>query len=222
MTELLEMLQWYQEIWFFMSLTGKLVLWLDGCILCDDTLFTCVRHSVIHGRQFPLKGRFMANVFIHFEPVGPMGGPIEFNGEIPPYILRGSEEEAIWKRKNPQGHVVVGQEQFTTGSTDAHRYAAENDYEQLARYLDRHAESVTHRDVNGWTPLAEAVRTGDVRVIQLLLDRGSEVNARIGTDGNGASVLNIAKEELGDDHEVVKLLISRGARDLQEGQQTEL
>jgi prolyl 4-hydroxylase len=23
-------------------------------------------HSVLHGRQFPLKGRFMANVFIHF------------------------------------------------------------------------------------------------------------------------------------------------------------
>jgi prolyl 4-hydroxylase len=27
-------------------------------------------HSVLHGRPFPLKGRYMANVFIHFEPVG--------------------------------------------------------------------------------------------------------------------------------------------------------
>jgi prolyl 4-hydroxylase len=27
-------------------------------------------HSVIHGRPFPLKGRFFANIFIHFEPVG--------------------------------------------------------------------------------------------------------------------------------------------------------
>ena len=27
-------------------------------------------HSVIHGRPFPLKGRFYANVFIHFEPTG--------------------------------------------------------------------------------------------------------------------------------------------------------
>jgi hypothetical protein len=27
-------------------------------------------HSVIHGRPFPLKGRFYANIFIHFEPVG--------------------------------------------------------------------------------------------------------------------------------------------------------
>jgi hypothetical protein len=28
-------------------------------------------HSVIHGRPFPFEGRFMANVFVHFEPVGP-------------------------------------------------------------------------------------------------------------------------------------------------------
>lgn len=27
-------------------------------------------HSVIHGRPFPLKGRFFSNIFIHFEPVG--------------------------------------------------------------------------------------------------------------------------------------------------------
>jgi prolyl 4-hydroxylase len=24
-------------------------------------------HSVIHGRPFPMKGRFFANIFIHFE-----------------------------------------------------------------------------------------------------------------------------------------------------------
>ena len=27
-------------------------------------------HSVLHGRPFPLKGRYFANIFIHFEPVG--------------------------------------------------------------------------------------------------------------------------------------------------------
>merc|ERR1712226_1455272 len=27
-------------------------------------------HSVLHGRPFPLKGEYMANIFIHFEPVG--------------------------------------------------------------------------------------------------------------------------------------------------------
>jgi len=27
-------------------------------------------HSVLHGRPFALKGRYVANVFIHFEPTG--------------------------------------------------------------------------------------------------------------------------------------------------------
>eukprot|EP00934_Nitzschia_sp_Nitz4_P002217 Nitzschia sp. Nitz4//scaffold3_size479765//400515//402165//NITZ4_000172-RA/size479765-augustus-gene-1.624-mRNA-1//-1//CDS//3329550974//2217//frame0 len=27
-------------------------------------------HSIIHGRPFPLKGQFFANVFVHFEPLG--------------------------------------------------------------------------------------------------------------------------------------------------------
>jgi prolyl 4-hydroxylase len=27
-------------------------------------------HSVIHGRPFPLKGRYYANLFVHFEPLG--------------------------------------------------------------------------------------------------------------------------------------------------------
>jgi len=27
-------------------------------------------HSLLHGRPFPLKGRYFANIFIHFEPTG--------------------------------------------------------------------------------------------------------------------------------------------------------
>ncbi|KAL9184078.1 hypothetical protein ACHAXT_002164 [Thalassiosira profunda] len=38
-------------------------------------------HSVIHGRPFPLKGRYYANVFIHFEPLGHTLRHEEQNGE---------------------------------------------------------------------------------------------------------------------------------------------
>lgn len=27
-------------------------------------------HSVLHGRPFPLKGKYFANIFVHFEPTG--------------------------------------------------------------------------------------------------------------------------------------------------------
>jgi prolyl 4-hydroxylase len=64
-------------------------------------------HSVIHGRPFPLKGRFMANVFIHFEPIGPIDGELEIGkSDLPPYIIPGSSEEPNWRKKNPDGHEV--------------------------------------------------------------------------------------------------------------------
>lgn len=56
-------------------------------------------HSLIHGRPFPLKGRYMANVFIHFEVIGPQDGEkvdekyVTENGQVlPPYLLPSSPE----------------------------------------------------------------------------------------------------------------------------------
>mmetsp|Transcript_8455 Transcript_8455/g.18565 ORF Transcript_8455/g.18565 Transcript_8455/m.18565 type:complete len:520 (-) Transcript_8455:568-2127(-) len=68
-------------------------------------------HSVLHGRPFPLKGRFYANVFIHFEPLGndirqatkvvqKEDGSITeetYDFEVPKYIIPGTEAERKWK-----------------------------------------------------------------------------------------------------------------------------
>ena len=49
----------------------------------------------------------MANVFIHFEPVGPINGELEIGKtDLPPYIIPGSPEEPNWRRNNPDGHHV--------------------------------------------------------------------------------------------------------------------
>lgn len=112
--------------------------------------------------------------------------------------------------QNPNGHQIV--QSFTTGSTNAHRYAAQNEYDELVSFLDKNAAAVTRRDVNGWTPLSEAVRKGHENIVQLLLDRGSEVNARIGKNEEGGSMLWLAKKYLGENHTIVELLKSRGAR----------
>ena len=91
-------------------------------------------HSVIHGRPFPLKGRYFANLFIHFEPVGhslrhdakleqdeinqdvhekyrkavEMGHGGHENAQsmeaLPPYILPGSEEANLWAEEHPEGY----------------------------------------------------------------------------------------------------------------------
>jgi hypothetical protein len=64
-------------------------------------------HSVIHGRPFPLKGRFYSNVFIHFEPLGPLDpnkpdtyDPVQ---DLPPYLIPNSKWESHWRRAMPDG-----------------------------------------------------------------------------------------------------------------------
>lgn len=71
--------------------------------------------SLIHGRPFPLKGRFYANVFIHFEIVGRVGTDEgletsvdeEWNITLPPYVIPGSPEAAHWIDQNPGGWSIV-------------------------------------------------------------------------------------------------------------------
>jgi prolyl 4-hydroxylase len=82
-------------------------------------------HSLVHGRPFPLKGKYYAMLFIHFEPTGQtplvqkvgideqyrqavqdgVGGQSssEQSQFLPPYIRRFSPEEEHWQRENPNG-----------------------------------------------------------------------------------------------------------------------
>jgi prolyl 4-hydroxylase len=169
-------------------------------------------HSVIHGRQFPLKGRFMANVFIHFEPVGPIGGQVEYTGDLPPYVIPGSLEEPHWRERHPDGHKYLNSK-FTTGSTELHSFSAKADIANIQRVLDKHENLINVRDANGWTPLHEAVRKGDKTTVELLLDRGAEINARTGIESEGGSILWLAKNTHGPDHDIIQLLVTRGAKE---------
>lgn len=44
------------------------------------------------------------------------------------------------------------------------------------------------------SPLHEAVRDGNLEVIELLLNRGADINARTGRNGDGGSALHLAME----------------------------
>ena len=82
-------------------------------------------HSLMHGRPFPLNGKYYAMLFIHFEPTGQtplverervdeqyrravqdgVGGQSssEESQNLPPYIRRFSPEEENWQLENPDG-----------------------------------------------------------------------------------------------------------------------
>jgi prolyl 4-hydroxylase len=169
-------------------------------------------HTTIHGRPFPLKGRYMANVFIHFEPIGEVGGQIEYTGDLPPYVIPGSPEEANWRKNNPNGHVIMGNKRFATGSTLAHHYASLGDIDSLQRHLDKQPQHINMKDNNGWTVLNEAIRKGDANMIKLVLERGADVNSRSGERGEGGSPLWWALYYHDESSEVVELLKKNNAK----------
>lgn len=197
-------------------------------------------HSVLHGRPFPLKGRYYANIFIHFEPTGhslrhqakeaheeanagadyKLGGhETDASDGLPPYIKRGSVEEERWHRSHPNAGKKSGgggrkakekMESFTTGSTPAHRAAQEGDVKALTQVIDKLEHLLDAKDANGWTPLHEGARGGHADVVQLLVDKGANINERT-REGKGETPLYWSIKENGEDHPVSQLLMGLGA-----------
>ena len=59
-------------------------------------------HSVIHGRPFPMRGKFFANIFVHFEVLGDRTATeLPKSGGLPPYLIPGSSwEPEYWKDRS--------------------------------------------------------------------------------------------------------------------------
>lgn len=195
-------------------------------------------HAIIHGRPFPLKGRYYANVFIHFEPTGHslkhhgidfgshdvdakyakdvkkgISGHENDHHGLPVYVLENSPEEKHWLMEHPDKWqpTKAANAEFTTGSTDAHTAAAEGNIAQLKEIAEKDIDKIHARDANGWEPFHEGARGGHVEVVKLLLDLGADKNRRTGKYENGGTALWWAQKQHGDSHAVVEFLRSIGA-----------
>ena len=158
-------------------------------------------HSVVHGRPFPLKGRYFANVFIHFQPV--LGADF---GSMPSYIIPGSPEAKKWERENRNS------DDLSVSTSVAHRAAQGGDLETLKDALDKDKALALAKDSNGWEPIHEASRGGHSDAVALLIQHGADMNA-ISNHGRGKTPLRLVKEVHGDDHPLVEYLMSLGAID---------
>ena len=144
---------------------------------CDMVLYES--HSVIHGRPFPLKGRYFANIFVHFEPVGHTlrhhnhktdagedvdqkyresllkgsGGHENEQNGLPSYILEGTPEAEHWRATHTGGQ-RSRKKSFTTGSTVAHKAAQGGDIDALKKEVEKKKDLVTAKDRNGWQPVS--------------------------------------------------------------------
>lgn len=189
-------------------------------------------HSVLHGRPFPLKGRFYANIFIHFEPTGHSlrhnakeaaeraaagrndkhlhGGHEQESGDgLPPYIQAGSVEAERWYKSHPNKRKQQSNTAKTAGSTPAHKAAQEGNADELSLVIEKLGHLLNSKDANGWTPLHEGARGGHVEVVKLLIDKGANINERT-DEGKGETPLYRSIIENGEDHPVSQMLMELG------------
>jgi len=178
--------------------------------------------SLIHARPFPMKGRFMANIFIHFEPTGRKLGDEtndyldELDDFYPPYIQVNSPWADHWARQNPNGwkKPAPSAPKMHSNARVPHVAAAMGDVEMLKEIAAKDSKSLHRPDENGWHPLHEAVRAGHTDAAKLLVENGANVNVRTGRGGKGQSPLNLALEYHSSKSPIVQFLVGMGAEDI--------
>jgi len=195
-------------------------------------------HSILHGRPFPMKGRFFANVFIHFEPTGHTlrhdakmdhgredvhekysksvknrhGGHEQENDGLPSYIKRGTPEADRWHQRHPDNQRSAKVRSDVTGSTAAHSAAKDGDTETLVEIVEIMGEKVVNgKDSNGWTPLHEGARGGYQEIVEILVEEGADINAKT---NRGETPLYWAEKQHGKKHPVAEFMRKLGAINL--------
>ena len=169
--------------------------------------------SLMHGRPFPLKGRFYANIFIHFEPTGEHifdGEWEEIDEFFPPYIVPGAPEEDHWMRENPSGWTKQSPSSARVALLEGHAAAVKGDVATLKGLAAENKRALLARDQNGWQPLHEAVRAGHLGAVKLLVEHGADINS-VTNGGSGVSPYHIAIKSHSPTHPVAEFLASMGA-----------
>jgi len=170
-------------------------------------------HSLIHGRPFPMKGRYFANVFIHFEPFDGWDtarGETQLgdnNGDLPPYILPGTRMEQEFRKEFPNGwskFYAEGEE------PPVNEWAKHGKIDKLKKAAALDVRLLWHQDENGWEPIHEAARYGQTDVVKFLVESGAGIND---LTSDGMSPYRIAIEHHGSKHPLSKYLEHIGAEE---------
>jgi len=164
-------------------------------------------HSLIHGRPFPMKGRYFANIFLHFQPYTPynvagVAATDDNRGKAKFKVVDISKGKESTLAKNP-------------GQSDFHYAAAIGDVSILQGHEDveEGKELASAKDVNDWQPMHEAARGGHLEAAKVLHERyGASLSDRT-SGGKGWSPLRLAKMYQGDNAAITKWLEQMGAPD---------
>ena len=162
-------------------------------------------HSVIHGRPFPLQGEYYANIFVHFEPIGPLemqAGQQDTN--FPPYLIPDMPWTEEWKSDHPQGWPLLKEVPKLTQMGDLRTL-------EYIGMLD--PSRLTAADSNGWQPIHDAARHGHLEIVKYLVEQqGVGINTQTKIT-QLKTPLAVARRFLTPNHPVIEYLVEKGAWD---------
>jgi len=127
---------------------------------------------------------------------------------LPFFIQQNSLMAKRWKQK-VQYYRNLADIRLAAPPQMANNLASAGKLTQLKQLAARNPHSLTVPDENGWQPIHEAARSGNVEVLEYLIGMGVDVNART-NGGRGGSALWWA-EQNGHEHESVHVLKKAGA-----------
>ncbi|KAG7350569.1 ankyrin repeat domain protein [Nitzschia inconspicua] len=175
----------------------------QGLWKCDMLFYES--HSVIHGRPFPMKGRFYTNCFVHFEIKAPIDDLSTYDPilDIPPYIIPHSYWHKEWQ--------VEGWRAKTVREDAVPILIGRGDVAGIQKVYHDFPNKLHESDSNGWTALHESVRSGKLSILKTLLGFGVDKDLLTAA---GISPLHFARYYHGETHDITQYLVSIGAKDI--------
>eukprot|EP00521_Asterionellopsis_glacialis_P013568 CAMPEP_0195294354 /NCGR_PEP_ID=MMETSP0707-20130614/14738_1 /TAXON_ID=33640 /ORGANISM="Asterionellopsis glacialis, Strain CCMP134" /LENGTH=490 /DNA_ID=CAMNT_0040355299 /DNA_START=22 /DNA_END=1494 /DNA_ORIENTATION=+ len=139
-------------------------------------------HSIIHGRPFPLKGKFFSNVFVHFEPTG---HSLRHNAKMDAQEAATGDVHHEYEKAIARG---LGGHEAThdTDTTGLPAYVIPGTPEEVnwRRQHPDNKRSNRRSSVTGSTDLHQMAQQGDLQGLQKVLKKKDKRHAEV-QDMNG-------------------------------------
>ena len=149
---------WFLEVYSHDGVAHNVTMLPGDMVLYES-------HSVIHGRPFPMRGKYYAGVFVHFEPLGPPADtPPSSDPSLPPYLIPDSRWAQEWKNEHPGGWKLQHNpiQMVERNDIKALRYIGSIDPSKL---LKEHDGTMAE-----WKPIHEAARQGYTDILKFFIE----------------------------------------------------
>jgi prolyl 4-hydroxylase len=126
-----------------------------------------------------------------------------------PFPMNGVNYANIFIHFEPLDHEEMNHRALP--SYELAKAAAKGEMEKVQKIIGSEPNSIHERDPNGWTPLHEASRAGQLNIVKYLLEHGADIAS---VTNSGGSPLWWAKTSLPSNHPLIAYFQSIGAPEI--------